>query len=182
MSYENALFYHYYFKFNNGVFVEAPVLINSGNLNDSNYKLSHARSQIHAACCDSNFYNSTRNIFNLTETGNIFDKSNCLFCPSIKYSFLIKYLFYLIESQIGLPNMYFNSIQPVISQSRTILKELAQKLPKLSDVKDTSKGNEKKQEEFERRKQLYLETICTDLKRDFNKEVDLVLMNLNKAK
>lgn len=85
----------------------------------------------------------------------------------------------MIECHIGLPNMYFNSIRPVISQSRTVLKELAQKIPKTLDVKDTSQEND---EEFERRKQFCLETICTDLKRDFNNEVDLILMNLNKAK
>lgn len=169
MSYQNALFYHYYFKFNNAVFVEAPVIMHPGILNESNYMSLHEKSQIHAACCDSNFFNSTRNVFNLIKNDNFIDNSKCLFGNS-SLLFSIKYLFCLLENQIGLPNMYFNSIQPMISQSRTILKELAQK----EAVNETNEG-------FRRRKLSYLETVCSDLKRDFNKEVDLFLENLIKS-
>jgi hypothetical protein len=79
MSYENVLFYHYYFKFNKSTFIEAPVLLHQENLNEKNYKSIQQNSQIHVAFCDSHFFKSTKNIFSLVNTENISNKGN-FFC------------------------------------------------------------------------------------------------------
>jgi hypothetical protein len=69
--------------------------------------------------------------------------------------------------------MFLSSIQPGINQTRCILQELGQMIKKIMK----NESSEIK-EEFQRKKNIYMENIFSDLKLNFNKEVDSFFQNL----
>jgi hypothetical protein len=69
--------------------------------------------------------------------------------------------------------MFLSSIQPGINKTLCILQELGQMIKKIMK----NESSEIK-EEFQRKKNIYMENIFSDLKLNFNKEVDSFFQNL----
>ncbi len=75
LSIDNAKFYHYYFNYNKGTFIEAPFVCSASTLSEKSYKTELSNSHIYLASYSTNFYLSTDNLFNLVHKNNLIHKS-----------------------------------------------------------------------------------------------------------
>ncbi len=72
-SNQNAQFYHYHFTFGNAFFLEAPVILNSTDLNEKTFKKNLFNSYIFSSCFHNEFFNSLKELLE-----KIVDKNNLI--------------------------------------------------------------------------------------------------------